>query len=430
MSPVRFCVSFVVSALGVAGTLAAFNVLVDPYLVFGGPRIAGLNAVKPSVMSRERLMKAYDAPRHDAATFILGSSRSDIGLDPADAAWPASSRPVYNLSLAGSGVGTAFLYLQHTVALRPSSIPRTIVVGLDFEFALTSPQPIEPRVERPVVLSETEQRMAVLRDGSANAARRERMAKDVLLASFSLDSLTDSVRTVVANRGAGSSDLEANGHMSEADFRRVSASDGVGALFSQKNRQFVREVGAERLVLRTAADGSLESLVAVGALMGFAQAHGIAVVAFIQPAHADRLELIDRLGYWDVFERWKTALTQLVAARQHEGAHVDLWDFADYEVFSLEPVPAASDRKTSLRWFWEPAHYKAALGDLMIRRMMEEHPADGIGVKLVPGNIEGHLANIRAARTNYREHAPEATARLEETVCALRPCQARATATR
>ena len=42
------------------------------------------------------------------------------------------------------------------------------------------------------------------------------------------------------------------------------------------------------------------------------------VVLFVQPAHADRLEMLDKLGYWDAFERWKRAITLRVARARGE----------------------------------------------------------------------------------------------------------------
>ena len=45
----RFCQVWLAALLAVVALVGAINALIDPYLVIGAPRIAGLNAVKPEV---------------------------------------------------------------------------------------------------------------------------------------------------------------------------------------------------------------------------------------------------------------------------------------------------------------------------------------------------------------------------------------------
>ena len=146
MKATRFIGVLLGSAAMAAAAIVAFNAWIDPYLLFGRPRVAGFNALKPAVETREALMKAYQAARIEAPrTVVLGSSRSDIGLDPAHAAWPSAMQPVYNLSLAGSWLGVNVRYLRGLLALRPASArPDTLVVAIDFETFLFRPDAPPP----------------------------------------------------------------------------------------------------------------------------------------------------------------------------------------------------------------------------------------------------------------------------------------------
>jgi hypothetical protein len=157
-----------------AALVAVFDVIIDPYLLFNAPRIAGFNARKPAVMTQERLMKAYDVLRAAPNTLILGTSMVDRGLDAQHPAWPAPDRPFYNLALAGSGPYSSYRYLQHVMSQRHLAL---VVLGLDFEFFLTVPdyQPATP---------EFESRLAVTRDGSANAGQRWQHLHDLLQGSM------------------------------------------------------------------------------------------------------------------------------------------------------------------------------------------------------------------------------------------------------
>jgi hypothetical protein len=79
------------------------------------------------------------------------------------------------------------------------------------------------------------------------------------------------------------------------------------------------------------------------------------------------------------------------------GGAVPLWDFSDYSEWTTEPVPASGDRKTPTRWYWEPTHFKKALGALMVRRMFDHDPTP-FGVLLTPDNVAARNAAVRAQR--------------------------------
>jgi hypothetical protein len=428
MTPKRFCFMFVGSGLILSAFVAAFNAAVDPYLLFNLPRRAGFNAIKPAVATRERLMKAYDAPRFSARTLILGSSRTDIGFDPSHSAWPSESKPIYNLSLVGANTAELTRYLQHFIATRLDiDAPLTAIVGLDFEEFLFRPVTTSDRTSAAAISvtaeNSSEQRMAVLKDGRPNPVRSFSVWSDHVGAMLSLAALTDSIGTIFANLISGSVNIEPDGHLSESAFREFVLADGVAALFEQKNSETVRQYSAPHQVLSETPGGAIRDLPFVRDLIEVCTIHGVKLILFVQPAHSDRQELFDRMGYWKDFERWKRSLTDMVATERKKGADVTLWDFGGYERFMTEPVPIESDRREQLKWSWEPAHYKSALGDIMVSRMLRPKVSEAYGVELTPDSIEARLADVRRDREAYRARAPRELRRLEALYCHIRHCE-------
>ena len=401
MSARRFIGSWALAALLVLVLVAGFNFAVDPYLLFDRPRVAGFNERKPSVATQERMMKLHEVVRGPGyRALILGSSRVDVGLNALHGAWPSTMRPVYNLGLAGADARTELAYLRQALSVNPIKL---VVLGLDFEDYLGSPESAK-NVLRP---AQFERHMALRSDGSSNPDFAWQTLVDQVQALLSLDALKASASTILANRGTGSANLDRSGNLSEAPFRRDVDSDGAYALFGQKNDRMVREYAGLRAGPVAKPDARVDAIDDLNSIIELCEARGIALILVMQPTHVDRLELFEILGQWDRIEAWKRIVTQLVS--EHQRAHptpgIVLWDFWGYDSRSTEAVPAAGDRSTRLKWFWEPAHYTSELGDLMLRRMLGNEAGD-YGLVLTPDNVEARLMQTREAQAQYRnEHA-------------------------
>lgn len=417
MAATSFLRSLVGATLALAGALGGINAAMDPYLFWGTPRWPGINAVKPAVETREAMMKAYHAPRMQARTLVLGSSRADIALNPEDAVWPAEYRPVYNLSLVGSDLSQDLHYARHVMASNGQHIPTTtLVVGLDFENFLVQRKSALPAADR----DEAEyERLAVTADGGVNPGRRLRQWKDAAAALFSLDALMDSALVLHASRDALQADMREDGHQHPGHLQRWTQSDGFSSMFEQKHAQFLKSMGAGRRVLDLTPDG--QDFKSVQALLALAKERHLKIVLLIQPAHASRMELLDGLGYWPALERWKTVLTREVAQARAAGVDVALWDFATYDPRMQEPVPPAGDRKTAMQWFWDPVHPQQALGSLMLARALGGAAAD-LGARLEPQGLQSHLEAVRRQREAYRATQPAEVQRVRQLLCAARGC--------
>lgn len=420
MTPSRFCLALGAATLAIAGAVAAFNFAVDPYLLFNVGRTPGFNDLKPSAATRERMMKAYQVERVSARTIVIGSSRPDLGLDPATRAWPASSRPVYNLGMVGAPLEDNVKYLRHYVASHAGKGPTTLIVGLDFEDFLRLPAAPAQPLREPHPLNEMEARLAVGPDGRPNPARGMRVMQDRAQGLLSLDALADSVHTVLNNRLTALSNLEANGHLSEASMRDAARADGFALLFDQKNLETVQRYGKPHRHLSDTPDGPIHKFDVIEDLLAFARQHDIGIVLTIQPSHVSRLELLDQMGYWADYERWKHALAAL-AARAGTNQQVTLWDFSGYEEPMREAVPAKG--KGEMQWFWDPVHYNSRLGDRIVARLFGAEQSDRFGILLTPENVDARIARVRRDREAFRAAMPQEVSHLARLVCGRDTCQ-------
>jgi hypothetical protein len=427
MSALRFIVGMLGCAALSAVLVAGFNVAVDPYLVFDRYRTPGFNALKPAVETHEPMMKSYQASRVSAKTVIVGSSRSDIGLDPASAAWPAAMRPVYNLSIVGSGLATNLQYLRSLVPSRDASEQlRTLIVGLDFESFLYLPTATARAATTAKPAGgpdEQGERLAALEVTRNQALPPLRVLKDYATAALTLDALLDSVSTMVANRAVGGPNLDASGRLSEGRLRQWTQSDGAALLFTQKNELTLRNYLKPKLVLSDTEEEPIRDFAELDALIDLARRHKLTVVLAVQPAHASRLELLDGMGYWPDFERWKRGLAKFAESARAEGVDVTVWDFGGYELFIGEPVPASGDRQSVMKWFWDPVHYSTLLGDLMIAAMTGANSSFPDLARLTPQNVELRLAQVRRDRDDYRRRDPGQLVEIRRLLCVAGRCK-------
>jgi hypothetical protein len=386
------------ACLTIVACLSVLNLLVDPYLLFDVPRVAGFNARKSAAAKQERMMKAYDVVRYRPKSIILGSSRVDIGLDARHFAWPEELRPTYNLGLGGADLYMSYRYLQHVLSQRQVEL---VVVGLDFEYFLSSSRSGRPVGELPAAARGYESRLAVAEDGSPNRSLHRQYALD-LLRTLSLSGTRDSMATVfstLTTRGAdivaGSLELDYGTALKHSHFAYFARLD---LLWARSFQDIARTAGISRSVL-----SRLERVIEL------CQSHRARVIVLINPVHADLLELYGMTGLWPLFEDWKRELTTVVRRHAAPGNPdgIILWDFSGYDRLSSQSIAATHP----LQGYPDPAHYNRTVGDAIIDRIFG-HGDEQFGVVLTPENLEAHLQTVREQQRVYRELQPADVQRL------------------
>jgi hypothetical protein len=384
---------------------AIFDALIDPYDVLGSARVSGFNLVKPEAENHARLTKPYQIARLRPRAVIVGTSRAEIGLDPENPSWPQTALPVYNFGLPGANLATVDRELK--VAGSTGRLELAIIL-LDFENFLSADA-------APDLTPDEDERMAVGDGSQPTAPSTIRHLEDAFLTTLTLPALEDSVLTVLRQQGRYSTDITPAGRWTEAAFEQAAASDGYHELFAQKDADYARRNARAAKFLADRADAT-PGIEIVRQMLDYCSKRGIRPILVIPPYHADLLEMFDRVGLWDRFENWKIDLVKAVSGSSKSGGMIpQLWDFSGYDRFSTEPVPEQGDRKTIVRWFWEPGHFKRVLGDMLLRRVLDNGPPD-FGTELSPAIIGEELLKIRVARESYRNTRASQIARVNEMV--------------
>jgi hypothetical protein len=377
-----------VTLAAILAVVCAVNVVVNPYDLFPWTRIPGVNVLKPAIKNHAALTKTYQVERARPVTAVLGTSRVYLGIDSASPAWPESYRPVYNYGLPGTNMSRSLLR-ELREAWSTGNL-RHVVAFLDF------PAFLEP--DRPVHGEEDERRLKFLDDGAPNHAWRMQRVDDAFLSVFTLAALSDSARTILdQGRGDRVLDLRLDGTSTDADFADAARAEGMNAVFAQKDEDILG--GLPRLQ-HALADwhGLMPNLGIVRDMIRFCRAHDLTLTLILGSSHVDSMEIFRRAGLWPRVEQLKNDIASLVAEANSET--VTAWDFVEYSPYTTERLPPPGDLTTNVRWFWEPAHFKRALGDVMLRRVFLGMPAD-FGAPLTAATVNARNQAVREQQESF-----------------------------
>jgi hypothetical protein len=370
---------------------ALFNYLVDPYGLFNTQRIEGFNARKPLAASHVRITKPYQVLNQAPRTLIMGNSRPEIGLDPANPCWPPATRPIFNLSLPGSSIFLQARLIQH--ALTTEKVEH-LLWGLDFidffkPHSHGNSHWIAPNRKLP-----HEKRNRVNSDGTINHGYTWHVIHDHFQALASLNAIKDSIITIIKQSNPFTSTIREDGFNPAFDYLEIIHWEGQWVLFAQKLEELNRIFSRKELTLYTPGNRWSPEFEDLQRMLEYTKTKDVKVTLFINPYHVEYLSTIAANGHWEAFEDWKRHLASLAAA-----AGVTLWDFGIVNPLTSEKIPARTDKKTTMRWFWEPAHYRKELGDLMLSQMLGQscnpEPIPAVGKRLAPTNVETVLAQSR-----------------------------------
>lgn len=404
----RWFLSCLVILCSVAGT----NYFIDPYGLFGSPRMARINATKPAAGDRVRVVKPYEVDRVKPGALITGNSRPEMGLDPEHSCWQQVGRPVYNLATPGGGPYFQVRNAQHALANNPI---KAVVIGLDFLDFLQDPDDATDPHQWPPAVKSFERRLRISAEGERNPSYFWQSIKDKVEAAYSLSTFVDSLVTFASQSDVHASTRTDLGFNPALDYLKLIQTEGQWSLVAQKEEEVLTILSGKDWSLYHKDSQWSTDLEALRRLIIDINDRGAKAVLFINPYHADYLQSIYIAGMWPLLEEWKRVSTELA----HELGDVPLWDFNGFNAYTTELPPEKGDKENSMRWFWEPAHYKKELGDLMLVRMFSEDfgrcstRVDDVGVRLSVKNIDSHLTRLRAARRSYVMEHPNVVVRLQ-----------------
>lgn len=354
--------------------VAGINIATDPLDAFGTPRLQGFNALKPHLDHHRELTRWRQAGRLCPSAVILGNSRAEIGLDPEHPSFVARGLSAANQAVPGTAVDTAYQQLQWLKSA--GCMPRVVVLGVEFfDFLGAEPATLGAPAARP-----------------APALDAAFYAETV----FSLSGLGDALSTVLLQSARFPATLTDRGFNPLLNYEPEVARNGHFALFRQRALENTRNWSRKTAATRPAGGKDSFNAQHLRALLALTADSGTEVHLLIYPYHAQVRLLMERLSLGPVFSDWKGQLVQLAAQAPAGKGRVHLWDFSTLNPRTLEAIPAPDDKRTRLQYYWEAGHFKKALGDLMLARMLGGDPI-AFGERLDASNAQAHEAADRQA---------------------------------
>jgi len=342
--------------------------------MYWSPRVDGINKVKPEAGKRSRITKAYQANKIKPQILIVGNSRVQMGLDPKNKHF--AGKKVYNQGMPGAGVAMQVDYAID--AISNNSTIEQLIVGVDFlDFLLSNEQVVNFKTkENTHIQKKYDFRLTSQdKDKLANITR----LKEKLAMIFSLDAFNASISTVFQQKSMTSS-ISLLGFNSALSYVAIMNSEGIKPLFKQKLHEISARLTSKKWAIKAQKTAPYSPTFAhLGRLIQVTKQKSINVVFFINPYHFSYLHTLADNNQWDNFQVWKETLVHYLNIEQ--GDQFALWDFSGTSYFVNEAVPLANP-KQQMKWFWEPAHYRKELGDILLASMFLEKSNNGFGVRL------------------------------------------------
>jgi len=296
-------------------------------------RIDGLNKIKPEAANRVRTFKRYRPIYVKPELLLVGNSRIEMGLNPAHPDFIPYGK-VYNLGTPGISMKEQLYLAQRVVE---SSNVKAMIISLDFADFLTHP--------------------------SYQPQKREyysQSANDKFAALLSLDALVASFNTVINQNEFRSNRLE-NGFNPAKDYIPIIRNEGQNVLFEQKINSLHQMFNGRRWSMEKSYQNYDSDLMTLVHTLTSWQSMKVKVFAFINPYHQKYYDTIEESQLMEDFNDWRTALKNELSR---------IVSYCDFTELGLSKSNVRLNEK-ELKYFWEPAHYKKELGDIMIPRILE-----------------------------------------------------------
>ena len=388
---IRYLIQLSLVVLILLGSVVCVNVHFDPFFFFRAPSISQDIHHNPLFRQQIRTLKANQIRHTRPCGIILGTSRTEYGLDPAHSAWGCDS--VYSIAVPSSNIYEVYRLFQHVEHIYPQT---PALLALDFfMFNLTTNSDSADFIES---------NLAVDVDGNAQSM----WSADFFKKITSQDVLFWSLNTAL--HPESDQPYRRNGYRDpsykERDFY---AGSGHRVAFQESEASFYKTFADFKF-----KNEERDNLQIYRQLIELAYRKGIELRLIISPVHVRQIEVIATAGVYDLWEEWKRQMLSinLDVAQSMGKEPYTLWDFSGYYPYTQEGIPLAGDDKTRMTWFWESSHYKKGLGDIVLSHVLSHQDSEqtidkDFGVVLTPDNIVEHLNELHKGRLQWREEHPQ-----------------------
>ena len=367
MNYIRTLLTTAIFTLAIA---AGFNWFIDPYGMYWSPLIDGINTHKPEAGNRSRTSKPYVLSHLKPSTLIVGNSRVEMGLNPEHVLLAGKA---YNIGIPGLGISGQVQFALNEI--QSNTNLEHLIISLDYLDFLHSPKELNMPIDELITHYES-------RDIQSSAISKV----DIGVMLFSLETTQSSFLTVI-KQSIEVSTISNRGFNNAASFISIVRNEGKGPLFSQKLNELSARLRNRNLRHHNQDWTKLSpKFLLLENLINHAESKNVTLTFFINPYHMSYLHLLNDLNYWSDFLQWKIHLSTFFKDHIKHKSY-KAYDFSGLNHITSEPVEL-NHPNTQMDWFWEPAHYKSQVGDMMLPILLNENPKPGIGRDMVKGDLE------------------------------------------
>ena len=346
-----------------------FNLIADPYEVWGISGRVGINRYAMKGENLERLNKPIRLAEVKPQVLLLGASKTNFALDAAYFE-QLTGKTTYNMGINAARIYELRRYMEHAAAVDPAL--QEVVLEVDFSMFLDG----RFNQEHPTMAGFDEEQIG----------HRYMTWNNFCKTTFSFTALQDSVENLRANHRE-----RYNFPAHEQDGR---ISDGCMELtygragFFQDVRQYMGYDGFFRN-----AQVSRQYMEELKRIVRICEQKHIALHIVIAPVNAALLSGIGTTS-WDVYEAWLREMSAVPG----------VIDFTSYNWMTEEE--AEGERQ----YYWDAFHMKKNVGKLLLERIAgRELPAElaDFGCALTQDTVGHQLERLRAGRLAWEGRHPE-----------------------
>jgi hypothetical protein len=327
----------VVSACGI------LNLFMDPLGIFGSPRVRGLNEVKPYLDHHRELARWKGALRLCGEAGIFGNSRAEIGFNPEHNAFDSVGHRAFNHAIPGSTLSMAVQQLEW---LKHSNCtPKSVIIGVDFISFIGSPS---------------------VRNSHTKASSPPKIGlQDLVETVFSISAVNDSLKTLYSQYVDYPATITSRGFNPLLNYSREASVSGYSNLFLQSAESIIYKWSRKSTSSRKVSLNSEEFFWLERFLAATNESSELTHIV-LYPYHIQLRHIMDHFELEGEFHSWKSMLLSVT----EKYPNVKVWDFSGLRHETTEPIPPPGDIRTEVAFYWEAAHFKSKLGDLIISQII------------------------------------------------------------
>lgn len=333
MAPKKYVTMLLLLVVSCLLGVTAFTVYADPYWLWRD-RPVWVEYDNLALLRKMRFSKALQVVRRQPEVVFIGSSRVQVGIDPADARGVVA----YNLGIESLRAFEMRAYVEHVVRWTPT---KQLVIGLDFLSFLDRDPPY-------------------LEGFDLSLGNYQFFFNNVTTSLISYTAVEDSI-TALTSRGQ------------DATWTNMGYTN-----ISGRSRRFAEQLMQYMQNTTYAPPFSIDTLEYLEAILIMADAHDVIVTLYFSPIHQEQFQVIEEAGKREAYDAWRAQVVALAGSYQ-----VPLWDFTNNNPYMESDLSGGSNE-----FYFDPSHYTPTIGALMMREMgfaiVEDVtlPADSFGTRV------------------------------------------------